>query len=69
MKYTKVEEHSGDCLLVYFVDNQNRKQGELHCYKTEGKLPTSENLLYTEEYKNGQFLFKNWMKLPEKVLV
>ncbi len=69
MRYTKVEENNGGYLLVYFVDNQNRKQGELYCYKTEGKLPTSENLLYTEEYKNGQFLFKNWMKLPEKVLV
>jgi hypothetical protein len=69
MKYTKVEEIKGEYLLIYFVDKENLKQGELLCYKTEGKLPSTENLLYTEEYKNGEFITKNWMKLPEPVLV
>ncbi len=68
MKYKKVEETEGEYLMVYFVDKENLKQGELLCYKTEGKLASSENLLYTEEYKNGQSLVKNWMKLPETVL-
>ena len=69
MKYTKVEEHKGEFCLIYFIDNQQRKQGELLCYKTEGKLPSSENLIFAEEYKDDLLLDKKWMKLPELVLV
>jgi hypothetical protein len=69
MKFTKVEEQRNEYLLVYFVDSQQRKQGELLCYKTEGKLPSQENLLFIEEYKDNVLLDKRWMKLPEFVLV
>ncbi len=69
MKYTKVELQRGEYWLVYFTDSQQKKQGELLCYKTEGKLPSHENLLYVEEYKNDLLLEKKWMKLPEFVLV
>ena len=68
MIYKKVEEMQGDCLLVYFVDNENQKQGELFCYKTGGKLPMNENLLYSEEYKDGQSMYKIWNLLPKKSL-
>ena len=69
MKYTKVEEQKGEFWLVYFTDNSARKQGALLCYRTEGKLPSQENLLYVEEYKDDQLVDKKWMKLPELVLV
>ncbi len=69
MLFRKVEEEQGDCLLVYFTDSENRKQGELLCYRTEGKLPMNENLIYTEEYKDGQLMYKIWRRLPEKLLV
>ncbi len=69
MRYTKVEEHRGEYWLVYFNDSQLRKQGALLCYRTEGKLPSTENLLFIEEYKDDMLLDKRWMKLPEPVLV
>ncbi|HWZ21915.1 MAG TPA: hypothetical protein VNW06_04635 [Cytophagaceae bacterium] len=69
MVYKKVEEVQGDYLLVYFVDIENRKQGQLLCYKTEGRLPLNENLIYTEDYKDGQSMYKIWNLLPEKSLV
>ena len=68
MIYKKVEEMQGANLLVYFVDSENKKQGELLCYKTDGKLPMNENLLYSEEYKDGQSMYKIWNLLPEKSL-
>jgi hypothetical protein len=64
MKFTKVEEQKGEYLWVYFTDSQQRKQGELLCYKTEGKLPSQENLLFVEQYENDILLNKKWMKLP-----
>lgn len=69
MKYTKVEESKGDCMLVYFVDQQKQKQGELLCYRTEGKLPSEDTLLFIEEYKDGLLLDRKWMKLPEPIFV
>ena len=69
MKYTKIEERKGEFCLVYFTDNQKRKQGELLCYRTEGKLTSYENLLFTEEYKDDLLLDEKWMKLPELVLM
>ncbi len=69
MVYRKIEEVMEDCLLVYFVDSNNRRQGELFCYKTEGRLPSTENLLFTELYKEGILLTKKWMKLPQPILV
>jgi hypothetical protein len=67
MTYTKVEELKGEYLLVYFTDSKSQKQGELLCYKTEGKFPSVENLLFIEEYKDDLLLDKRWMKLPEIV--
>ena len=69
MTFTKIEELKGEYLLIYFVDSNNCKQGELLCYKTEGKLPGNENLLYSELYKNNEPFEKNWFKLPEEVFV
>jgi hypothetical protein len=63
MTFVKVEEKRGDYLLVYYIDRQKRKQGELYCYKTEGKEPSNETLLYVEVYKDGEFLYKHWKKL------
>ena len=69
MKFTKIEEQRGQYLLVYFTDPQQRKQGELLCYRIDGKLPSQENLVFTEEYKDGLLLDKHWRKLPEGIVV
>jgi hypothetical protein len=69
MTYTKVEEQRGEYLLVYFTDSASQKQGDLFCYKTEGKFASAENLLFIEEYKDDLLLDKKWMKLPQIELV
>ncbi len=69
MQFTKVEEKNGEYLYMYFVDEQKQKQGELFCYKTEGKLPVSENLFFTEDYVDGEFKRRTWVKLPEKNII
>jgi hypothetical protein len=69
MRFTKVEEQKGNYQLIYFTDSDNRIQGEFCCYKTEGKLPSAETLLYTKQYKDGEVLSQSWVKLPEEIFV
>ena len=69
MKFTKIEEQRGPYLLVYFTDPQKRKQGELLCYRTDGKFASQENLLFIEVYKDDLLLDRRWMKLPETIEV
>lgn len=67
MKFTKIEETQGDLLLVYFTDPDGRIQGELSCYDTQGRFPSSENLLYTKQYKDGVMLSQHWVKQPDLI--
>lgn len=67
MNFHKKEDTNGDLVWVYFVDDENRIQGDLFCYKTLGKFPAEENLVYIESYKDGIVLHKEWMT-PHEML-
>jgi hypothetical protein len=54
MKFKKVVQTVDGKTLVYFVDQEGNKQGELMAYNvSDPVLIRQENLLYTQVYKDN----------------